>query len=75
MNFNETNVINTNITNTYHTSAKLLSFYRFLCKSGPLLQYLNLIIFELYKDNIKKIYSNKYISVLKEGSGGVKDNG
>ena len=35
----------------------------------------NLVIFELYKDNIKKIYSNKYISVLKEGSGGVKDNG
>ena len=38
------------------------------------LQYLNSIIFKLYKDNIKKI-SNEYIDVLKEGSGGVKSNG
>ena len=41
----------------------------------PWLEYSNPIIFELYKDDIKKIYSNEYISVLKEGSGGVKNNG
>ena len=55
---------------TLQTHITLLqNYYRSIGK------YSNPIIFELYKDDIKKIYSNEYISVLKEGSGGVKNNG
>ena len=61
---------------TLQTHITLLqNYYRSIGKSVPWLKYSNPIIFELYKDDIKKIYSNEYISVLKEGSGGVKNNG